>query len=514
MTHIYPRDKIPNNNNHIGNLLVKRILWLLVLFILSISAYSASGDIEYVSAVKNYKLRCQQGDYTNAKFEELESIEQINIIGRKLGKAPFISSCKKSDKKPTSNVNNQANLTNNPFEVHGGKTFYFSGQKMTWNDAYDFCGNLSVDGITEWTLPKRDDFETKRKGLIVNLYSRWNVDTDNWKKNPIQYVDGPDTYDVVCQLDAEKIFQTLSKISKKEPGGYSPKEIETSTSLKQAQSNTYPNKSSESYEERSKRIFRESIEYRQGKTNNTSANTNYPISGSHYVQNLVQIDAEHFYDANSVEKLGSIIRLWTYQDITNPKAKFKENDVDRFVYSYKEQVDINCANRTKQSFNGEIYIEPHFSGKAYPNPSDSKPKDIGSNNVVEKMYFMLCPNPISPSSLSQATSSIQTSNSVFAGRCEGYGFQQGTDSFANCIMQMEQAQAQANLEIDKRAQLERSCGFARANGFLAPTRTGHFAESAQNANEAYARCMAGIPPAKSYMINCNQTGNNFTCFAQ
>lgn len=106
------------------------------------------------------------------------------------------------------------------------------------------------------------------------------------------------------------------------------------------------------------------------------------------------------------------------------------------------------------------------------------------------------------------------SKSVFAGRCEGYGFQQGTDGFANCIMQMENAQAQASMQAQARAQLEKNCGLARSQGFLAPTRTGNFAESAQNANEAYSRCMAGLPPPHSYIINCNRNGSNFNCNAQ
>ena len=66
----------------------------------STTAFSASGDIQYATAVKAYKSRCQQGDYINAKFEELKDIEQINILAQKFGKPPFVSACKNQQEKP------------------------------------------------------------------------------------------------------------------------------------------------------------------------------------------------------------------------------------------------------------------------------------------------------------------------------------------------------------------------------------------------------------------------------
>ena len=66
----------------------------------STTIYSATGDIQHAAAVKAYKSRCQNGDYINAKFEELKDIEQINIIGNKYKKAPFLSSCYNLQIKP------------------------------------------------------------------------------------------------------------------------------------------------------------------------------------------------------------------------------------------------------------------------------------------------------------------------------------------------------------------------------------------------------------------------------
>lgn len=181
-------------------------------------------------------------------------------------------------------------------------------------------------------------------------------------------------------------------------------------------------------------------------------------------------------------------RLWSNDSASN--ESFFENNKQAHFY-----VDI----RDGESNWGNHEDYQHFScvkeGGISPVTSQKNDKQRGSKIITPPL-------------------STPKSNSFFAGRCEGYGFQQGTDGFANCIMQMENAQAQANLEIERRRQLERSCGLARANGFLAPTRTGSFVESAQNANEAYARCMAGLPTPHNYIINCSQSGSTFNCYAQ
>ena len=79
---------------------MKKLLIFAVGIMFSSTIYSATGDIQHTAAVKAYKSRCQNGDYINAKFEELKDIEQINIIGNKYKKSPFVSSCNNLQIKP------------------------------------------------------------------------------------------------------------------------------------------------------------------------------------------------------------------------------------------------------------------------------------------------------------------------------------------------------------------------------------------------------------------------------
>lgn len=99
-------------------------------------------------------------------------------------------------------------------------------------------------------------------------------------------------------------------------------------------------------------------------------------------------------------------------------------------------------------------------------------------------------------------------------RCAQYGFETGTNAFAQCLMQMDIVQRQINAENQARVNLERKCQFARSNGFAQQTRTGSFIESLGLATQAYNNCMAGLPPPNSGIINCNKSGDNITCFAQ
>jgi len=99
-------------------------------------------------------------------------------------------------------------------------------------------------------------------------------------------------------------------------------------------------------------------------------------------------------------------------------------------------------------------------------------------------------------------------------RCDQYGFQKGTNAYAQCLMQIDIAQRQMNAEIQSRANRHNSCQMAKANAYLQPTRTGNFFESQQLADQTYNNCMAGLPPPKSGLINCNKSGDNITCFAQ
>ena len=104
-------------------------------------------------------------------------------------------------------------------------------------------------------------------------------------------------------------------------------------------------------------------------------------------------------------------------------------------------------------------------------------------------------------------------------QCEGYGFKKQSTAFSQCVMQIDVAQRavkerQAKLD-QERAQRESSCKLLQAQAYLAPTRTGSFAESNDKAMAAYSNCMAGLPPQQSLNVICNKQGKDqLYCFSQ
>lgn len=120
----------------------------------------------------------------------------------------------------------------------------------------------------------------------------------------------------------------------------------------------------------------------------------------------------------------------------------------------------------------------------------------------------------------RAQAQIAAAESIRSGlenRCRGYGFQPGTTAFAQCLMQLDQALQQVAAAQAARKEMERRCALAEAQGYLAPTRTGSFAESQQLASAAYSRCMAGLPPPPQLNVICRREPglpNQVYCFNQ
>ena len=79
----------------------------------------------------------------------------------------------------------------------------------------------------------------------------------------------------------------------------------------------------------------------------------------------------------------------------------------------------------------------------------------------------------------------------------------------------KEAAARQNQINQQRAQLESQCDYVKGQAYLAPTRTGNFWESNNNAMAAYNNCMAGLPPPRSVNVICNRQGSNqIACFSQ
>jgi hypothetical protein len=111
-------------------------------------------------------------------------------------------------------------------------------------------------------------------------------------------------------------------------------------------------------------------------------------------------------------------------------------------------------------------------------------------------------------------------------RCRAYGFDPKSTSITQCILQLEladqqTARAQSQQRVleaqaqNQRRELESRCGLAEAQGWLAPSAGGGFAEGAQRAAAAYSACMAGLPPPTSGRVICRREGRDeVNCISQ
>jgi hypothetical protein len=110
----------------------------------------------------------------------------------------------------------------------------------------------------------------------------------------------------------------------------------------------------------------------------------------------------------------------------------------------------------------------------------------------------------------QNNSNQNTPMSRAQSQCDGYGFQKGTNAYAQCVMQMDQLIRQQDYEQQRRANIEFQCRMQKANSFLS-YQTPFFVESLNRADQVYNNCMAGLPPPRSGKIDCTISGSNVYC---
>ena len=96
-------------------------------------------------------------------------------------------------------------------------------------------------------------------------------------------------------------------------------------------------------------------------------------------------------------------------------------------------------------------------------------------------------------------------------RCKDYGFQPGTPSFSNCLMQMDQRVQQGIAAKQAKEARESQCLLAHSQFLLG-------GGSIVDGNAVYERCMAGMPPAapsRPVQLNCRKEGlNQVNCYGQ
>lgn len=101
-------------------------------------------------------------------------------------------------------------------------------------------------------------------------------------------------------------------------------------------------------------------------------------------------------------------------------------------------------------------------------------------------------------------------------RCKSYGFEPKTSAYANCFMQLDQAdralERQNAAAAEARKALESRCGLEQAQIYLDSRNNGGFADTQMRASAAWERCLSGSPPPPSLDLDCERrSGNQLAC---
>ena len=111
-----------------------------------------------------------------------------------------------------------------------------------------------------------------------------------------------------------------------------------------------------------------------------------------------------------------------------------------------------------------------------------------------------------------AQNSDQTNYQQFNGasQCDSYGFQKGTNPYAQCVMQLDQLNRQQQIYEQQRAQRHWKCSLEKMNAAFT-NYSPFFGEQFNRVEQIYNNCMAGLPPPRSGKIDCSISGNNVYC---
>lgn len=108
-------------------------------------------------------------------------------------------------------------------------------------------------------------------------------------------------------------------------------------------------------------------------------------------------------------------------------------------------------------------------------------------------------------------------------RCKSYGFEPKTPAYANCLMQLDQADREIERQksaidgqnaaaAEARKALESRCRLEQAQIYIDPRNNGGFADTQMRASAAWERCLSGSPPLPSLDLDCERrTGNQLAC---
>ena len=400
--------------------------------------------------------------------------------------------------------------------------------KMSYRDATDFCSNLTVNSEKGWRLAES----------YADLRPIWRTEKDktNWAYKDVSFSYNPDeSHFFYCMKDSTK--EAKIKTVGKTKHYVQPQALQQKSATEESQKNWLEEK--RKMDERFKRVIKESNEYQESLKRDPTAeaksvtqtekrffrDSNLPDCTD---QNLTNCYAKLKIDSGSFEgELGDGIFEGKGLIVRNNGGafigNFKNNEFISGLDFYsnandffrlrdeviKKNLSVNdFLKNFLDNFKGRYYVGSFVNNKREGQGVYIDTIDGFSQNGSWKNDEFVSGDT---QRFGQNNSNQNTPMSRAQSQCDGYGFQKGTNPYAQCIMQMDQLIRQQDYEQQRRANIEFQCRMQKANAYFKPTRTGNFFESQELADQTYNNCMAGLPPPRSGKIDCTISGSNVYC---
>ena len=446
--------------------------------------------------------------------------------------------------------------------------------KMSYRDAQEFCTNSNISNQSGWRLADsfKDLKPMLRADREMQEWRLKDVSFSFNPNEPHVFYcmkesdkEAKIETEEVKRIKKEKVDSYLAKMKpislagkklssyKKESNGAAQNKIKSENEKFQKtfevpnQIKQEENQRKESEEERFKRVIKESNEYQLSLKSNSAEKSN-ASDVSIESKSLVQTEKRFFKDSNLPD--------CTDQNLTNCYARLKINtgtfegelgngsfegkglivntnggafignfknnefisgldiytNVNEFFRLRDEAIEKNLSEEGRLKYVLENFRGKYYLGSFINNKRDGKGMYVDTIEGFSQNGSWKNDKFASGDTqrFGQNNSNQNTPMSRAQSQCDGYGFQKGTNAYAQCIMQMDQLIRQQDYEQQRRANIEFQCRMQKANSFLT-YQTPFFVESMNRADQVYSNCMAGLPPPRSGKIDCTISGSNVYC---
>jgi len=417
--------------------------------------------------------------------------------------------------------------------------------KMSYREAKNYCSNLNINNHNGWRLAKTH-WEISP---IVNK----NPGKKNWTWQDVNFAYEPDQHKphfFICMNDSKKVMRESNEYQQSLKNE-SEKQIRESNEYQEGLKNNSKNNLKQNQnqvenlgsnklhsEEHFARIIKESNEYQESLKRNPTAeaksvtqtkkrffkDSNLPDCTDQNLTNCygnLKINSGSFEGEladGTFEGKGLIVNSNGGAFIGN----FKNNEfisgldiytnANEFFRLRDEAIEKNLSEDGRLKYILENFRGKYYMGSFINNKRDGKGmyvdtiEGFSQNGSWKNDEF----TSGDTQRFGQNNSNQNTPMSRAQSQCDSYGFQKGTNPYAQCIMQMDQLIRQQDYEQQRRANIEFQCRMQKANSFLS-YQTPFFVESLNRADQVYNNCMAGLPPPRSGKIDCTISGSNVYC---